>query len=285
MKKLSFNFFNSKNSTKSYSSMYKKLDVKKKYPANVKRLEIFKFLIKKYRPKKIIDAGCGAGMPLIEIKKMGFNIEGYDKAPNMVLESKKNLKKHKFSENIVNYGDFEKPSHIKNNSIDCILGMGTFYYSKNFKQTLIQQKKKLKKNGRIIFSLRNKLFDITSMNNYSFKFMNNLYEIKKFDNSIKKKYLKLFGGYSDRKNLNLKNIDDENVYSRTHNPLTIKEYLKNEIGLKCNGMYFYHFHALPPEFEEVDKIKFRKISLKIENPSDWKGYFLASGFVLDCEKN
>ena len=265
--------------------MYKKFDIKKSYPANVKRLEIFKYLIKKYKPKKIIDAGCGAGMPLIEIKRMGFNIEGYDKAPNMVSESKQNLKHYKFSEKIINYGDFEKPSHIKKRSVDCILGMGTFYYSKNFKQTLIEQKKRLKKNGRIFFSLRNQIFDITTMNDYSFRFMNNLYEIKKFNHSIKKEYFKLFKGYNNRKKLNLKNIDDENVYSKTHNPLTIKEYLKNEIGLKCNGIYFYHFHALPPIFEELDKIKFRKISLKMENPLDWRGYFLASGFVLDCENN
>ena len=77
MKKLSFKFFNSKNSAKSYSKIYKKYGVKKKYPANVKRLEIFKSLIKKYKPKKIIDAGCGAGMPLIEIKKVLYTFSSF----------------------------------------------------------------------------------------------------------------------------------------------------------------------------------------------------------------
>ena len=84
MKKIdSFRHFNKKNSVNEYSQMYKKLTFDIKYPANVKREEIFVNLLKKHKPKKIVDAGCGAGMPLIDIKKRGFNIIGYDKATNM----------------------------------------------------------------------------------------------------------------------------------------------------------------------------------------------------------
>ena len=52
MKILSHKFFNSKNNTNHYSQIYKKINFEKSYPANVKRLEIFKSLIKKYKPKK-----------------------------------------------------------------------------------------------------------------------------------------------------------------------------------------------------------------------------------------
>ena len=85
-----FQFFNKNYSVKEYSDMYKKLRLDIRYPANVKREQIFVKLLKKHKPKKIIDAGCGAGMPLIDIKKKGFNITGYDKARNMVLEAKEN---------------------------------------------------------------------------------------------------------------------------------------------------------------------------------------------------
>ncbi len=284
MKILSHKFFNSKKETSYYSQLYKKINFKESYPADVKRLEIFKLLIKKYKPKTIVDAGCGAGMPLIQIKKMGFNITGYDKAKNMVQEAKANLIKYKLPENLIDTGNFENPKHIKDNSIDCILGMGTFYYSKKFIQTLKNQRKKLKKNGRLIFSLRNQLFDIATLNNYSIKFFSNLYEINKSNKYIKKKYLRLFQGYSDRKKFKLKNIDDSQVYSKTYNPLTIENLILSKVGLKCNGIYFYHFHALPPIFENIDKINFRKQSFKIEKPNDWRGYFIASGFVVDCQK-
>ena len=63
-----YQFFNKDYSVKEYSDMYKKLRLDIRYPANVKRDQIFVKLIKKHKPKKIIDAGCGAGMPLIDSK-------------------------------------------------------------------------------------------------------------------------------------------------------------------------------------------------------------------------
>ena len=85
-------------------------------------------------------------------------------------------------------------------------------------------------------------------------------------------------------NNNIKNIDDNKVFSITHNPLTIENEILSKAGLKCDGIYFYHFHALPPVFENIDTINFRKQSFKIENPNDWRGFFIASCFVVDCQK-
>ena len=50
-------------------------------------------------------------------------------------------------------------------------------------------------------------------------------------------------------------------------PLTITNEMA-KLGLAVQGIYFYHFHALPPVFENYDKEYFRKISWKIENPLD-----------------
>ena len=121
------------------------------------------------------------------------------------------------------------------------------------------------------------------MNNYTINFFSDLYEIKKFKTSIKNKYFKLFSGYSSRTKNKLKNIDDNKVYSISHNPLTIQRDVLDKIGLKLNGIYFYHFHALPPMFENIDKLNFRKQSYKIENPDDWRGFFISSGFIVDSQ--
>ena len=285
MKKIdAFKFFNKEYSVQEYSDMYKKLRLDIRYPANVKREQIFVKLLKKYKPKKIIDAGCGTGMPLIDIKKKGFNIIGYDKAKNMVVEAKENLKKNKLPTNLVFYDDFENPKTIKNNSADCILGMGAFYYSKNVNKTLINQKKKLKKNGRLIFSLRNRLFDLITLNNYTKKFLHEIYETKSLKKEWQNKFKNLTKNFSDRKKSRFKNIDEDGVYSHIpHNPLTINAEME-KIGLLVEGMYFYHFHALPPVFENYDELYYRKVSWKIENPLDWRGFFLASAFIVDCKK-
>ena len=285
MKKINaFQYFNKDYSVKEYSEMYKKLRLDIRYPANVKREQIFVQLLKKHKPKKIVDAGCGTGMPLIDIKKKGFNIIGYDKAKNMVLEAKENLKNNKLSPDLVFNDDFENPKKIKNNSVDCILGMGAFYYSKNVNKTLLNQKKKLKKNGRLIFSLRNRLFDLVTLNNYTKKFLNEIYEVKFLKKSWKIKYNNLTKNFSDRKKFKFKNIDEEGVYNHIpHNPLTITDEM-SKLGLEVEGIYFYHFHALPPEFQNYDEHYYNRISWKIENPLDWRGFFLASTFVIDCKK-
>ena len=79
-------------------------------------------------------------------------------------------------------------------------------------------------------------------------------------------------------------MDDHNVFSKTHNPITIEKEVLAKVGLKLNGIYFYHFHAMPPVFENFDKVNFRKHSYRIENPNDWRGFFIASGFIVDCKK-
>ena len=285
MKKTSaFKFFNKNYEVETYTKEYKKLRLDIRYPSDFKREQIFVKILEKHKPKKIIDAGCGSGMPLIDIKKRGFNIIGYDKAKNMVLEAKENLKKNRLSPNLVFHDDFENPKKIKNNSVDCILGMGAFYYAKNVNQTLLNQKKKLKKNGRLIFSLRNRLFDVATLNNYTKICLDQIYEVKKLKKQWKKRYKNLTKNFSDRKKFNFKNIDEKGVYNHIpHNPLTINQEMA-KLGLSVEGIYFYHFHAFPPEFENYDAHYFRKVSWKMENPLDWRGFFLASAFVIDCKK-
>jgi len=283
MKIKAFQFFNKKFAVDEYSNLYKKINLNNVYPADVKRLEIFINLLKKHKPKKIIDAGCGAGMPLIKIKKQGFNITGYDKAKNMVLEAQENLKRNKLSPDLVFYDDFENPKKIKNNSVDCIVGMGAFYYSKNVNKTILNQKKKLKKNGRLIFSARNKLFDIATLNNYTKKFLDEIYEVKSLKKDWKKKYEYLTKNFSDRKRYKLKNVDEKRIINLPHNPLTITSEMA-KLGLRVEGIYFYHFHPLPPVFENFDQLYYKKISWKMENPTDWRGFLLASCLVVDCKK-
>ena len=202
----------------------------------------------------------------------------------MVKEAQNNLVKNNFSKDLIIKGNFENPAFIKNNSVDCIIGLGTFYYSKKFNYTLKNQIKKLKKNGRLIFSLRNELFDAATFNEYSENFFTKLYDIKSKDNIVKKKFKVIFKEYFRSKTNMQKNIDQKKVYSSRHNPLTFEKNVCQKLNIKLNGIYYYHFHSLPPFFEKNNRLKFRKDSIKLEDPNDWRGIFLASGFVVDCSK-
>ena len=115
--------------------------------------------------------------------------------------------------------------------------------------------------------------------------MDEIYEVKKLKKEWKNKYKDLTKNFTDRKKIKLgKNIDEEGVHNHIpHNPLTISDEMA-KLGLSVEGIYFYHFHAFPPVFDVYDKHYYRKISWKIENPLDWRGFFLASAFVIDCKK-
>ena len=63
----------------------------------------------------------------------------------MIKEAKANLRRNKLPMDLVFYDDFENPKNVKNNSVDCILGMGAFYYSKKCEQNVTKSKKKTKK--------------------------------------------------------------------------------------------------------------------------------------------
>jgi len=278
-----FEHFNHSKMTSLYNEIYSKdVDFSKVYPANAQRLNIILSIIKEIKPHSIVDAGCGNGMPMLSILKEGFSITGYDKAPNMVAEAKIHLLDAGYDSTLITYGDFENPDHLKDESCDCITGMGTFYYARDFIDTINNQVRKLNSGGSLIFSLRNTLFDLTTLNKYTEKFLYDLYDISNKSEEFQNDFKKLLVFDESRKK-SFKNIDDENVMSAVHNPLTISAEL-NKLGLTVKGIYFYHYHALPPIFEQKNPVMFRKLSWELEDPHDWRGHFLASGFIVHAVK-
>lgn len=279
-----FEHFNNKSAIDSYTRMYGSPDFKNGYPANKQRLAIIMTLLDKIKPKNISDAGCGAGMPIIEMLKMGYDVTGYDKSQNMIERAKTNLINNGFDPDKVCIGNFEDPDHIKDQSFDCITGMGAFYYSRDILKTLLNQKKKLRKGGHLIFSLRNKLFDLVTLNEYTQEFLGELFGIDKYDEKIQKIFFDQFSNINKVKK-KFKNLDESGVFSTVHNPLTVNDELLEPLGLLFRKTYFFHFHSLPPIFEHIIPEQFRLDSWKMENPTDWKGNFLSSGFIVHCIKH
>jgi SAM-dependent methyltransferase len=279
-KTFAYEHFDKSNIIDDYVEMYKDIDLEVSYPANLQRLNICISILKKIKPNFIIDAGCGTGQPLLEILKNGFKAKGYDKAENMVNSSKECLKNNGFDSDLVSLDDFEDPI-MSYEEVDCIVGLGTFYYSTDIKKTLFKQINKISKNGHIVFSLRNSLFDFCTFNNYSVNAYSKLFRIDDYDQKTQDLFFATMGSYS---NFEADNIDLKGVISNTHNPLTVQSDLLSDLGLRLEGIYFYHYHCLPPFLEKIDKLSFRKKSLKIEDPLDWRGNFLASGFIVHAQK-
>jgi hypothetical protein len=126
------------------------------------------------------------------------------------------------------------------------------------------------------------------MNKYSVDFFLN--ELIGYDKLPKKIKNDLLNFYS--KKLSIKKptkrkdgrISYNDILARFRNPLTIEEDLFKPEKMRVDKIHFYHYHSLPPIFENNYPKIFRKLSRKLEKTDSWKGYFLSSAFVIEASK-
>lgn len=272
--------------TKDYLQMYEKGYLG--YPADLIR---FKFLLKRLtdlKLKTVLDAGCGSCWPMRELLKKGFKVTGFDFSKKMIDEGKKVLSNSGFNPNLISVGDLEDDSSLPRKKFDVAIALGVFTHVPNEKKALMNIKKRLKNNGKVFIQFRNDLFDAFTLNNYSYNFfLHSLINITTFPISVRKNinnfYLKKLSIQKIAKK-DKKKISYNDVLARFSNPLTIEDELFKPCGFRLDKIYFYHYHALPPIFESRHPNLFKKMSRKLEKPDSWKGYFMASAFVVEATK-
>jgi len=258
-----------------------------RYPDHVFRLRIFLDLLKKIRPKSLLDAGCGSGVPLATFLKAGFNAYGFDRSTEMVQETGKRLAANGLDPSRVFEGDLDNFSRPIPELFDAIVGLGTVYYTTDTCKTVGHLVSHLTTNGDIIFSLRNELFSLGSLNEYSADFLlQQFYNTSQLSESAKSSLQNLISERFPKANIDklFANVDERQIRSNLHNPLTVESELLEPHGLKLKNIYYYHFHALPPIFEHTHQQEFYKLSSEREVPSDWRGMFSASCFVVHATK-
>ncbi|MCE5181773.1 MAG: class I SAM-dependent methyltransferase [Anaerolineaceae bacterium] len=272
---------------KNYHFEYDGQDIAKIYPEHKFRLNIVLETLKQIQPNKILDVGCGSGEPLREFLSNGFDAYGFDYSEEMVAQAKKTLSIAGFGPDRVSRNNMECLTELKQSPFDAIVALGSLYYSRNINKTICDLSNNLPIGGHFIFSLRNELFSLFSQNRYSLEFMmSKLIPTKKLSEGLKER-LKIF--YGQRFNegsmpRKFDTVDDLNIFSEYHNPLTVEKEILMPHGMKLVNIYYYHYHALPPFFEHTDTVEFRELSINLEDPKDWRGMFMCSAFVVHAEK-
>ena len=71
----------------------------------------------------------------------------------------------------------------------------------------------------------------------------------------------------------------DEVLARTHVPMQIEAKARS-LGFVDTRLMFYHYHALPPMLEKSVPQLFRRESMEMEDPHDWRGHVMASAFIL-----
>jgi len=257
--------------------------ISNRYPDHVFRLNIFKDLLASLRPKYVLDAGCGSGMPLVTFLNNGFDAYGFDLSPDMVAQARKNIHQAGHNESRVFQGDLDTFKRPIVEKFDAIVGLGTVYYTPDTLTTLRHLANNLNPDGNLIFSLRNELFSLFSLNRYSVEyFAERMYPTSELSDELRQSLEKYFQRRFDDVDIPrvFKNVDERQIMSHFHNPLTISSTLLEPLNLDLVNIYYYHFHALPPIFEHTHTDEFRQLSASLENPTDWRGIFMASCFVV-----
>lgn len=259
-----------------------------KYPANVFRLNAIINILNDIKPNKVLDIGCGTADPLLAMRNAGHNVHGFDYAEEMVAVAKENVVKAGYSDDIIFRDNMENIQNAQSGSYDCAVALGSVYYARDFPTTIANIAGLLPSGGHMVISLRNDLFSMFSMNDYSVEYMyRTFFPVDDLSPDLRKRLDQIM---QERHKVDdvekaFETIDDRLVHTYNHNPLTVQSDILTPHGLMQKGLYFYHFHALPPIFEHTDRDEFRRLSAKLEeNATDWRGMFMCSTFIVHAQK-
>lgn len=258
------------------------------YPANLIRIKFIIERLNKNNIKTILDAGCGTCGPMIKLLKEGFDVKGFDFSKEMVKEGKKELEKAGYDSALIHFADLEDAANLPKDKFDAILALGVFPHIVDEKKTLTNMGKLLSPNGLVFIEFRNDLFAAYTLNKYSLIFfLNRIINLNSLPQEAQDKVIDF---YSERlkvdKPINKKSgkIRYDDILAKFHNPLSIESELFKPCNFSIIDIHFYHYHALPPIFENKYPKLFRELSLKMEKPNDWRGYLMASAFVIEARK-
>lgn len=155
------------------------------------RIKILKKLISRYKPKKVLEVGCGTGIFLDYFHNSFESAVGVDNCKPMIYFARKNHKR----KNIKYIFSNDNPLPFKDNVFDMVLSMGVIEYVKDQKNHVEECLRVLKKNGILFLTTPTKslvnIYDIIrkvgfaverywAINKYfSFKELHNMFNEEK----------------------------------------------------------------------------------------------------------
>ncbi|WP_204106200.1 MULTISPECIES: class I SAM-dependent methyltransferase [Spirulina sp. CCY15215] len=261
--------------------------------------DLLRQLLLSTNAKNVLDVGCGPASFLRELVNDRIELYGFDLTPEMVAEAQKVLAKSGIPSDRIWQGSILNPLSFKISGekeslpFDAAICIGVFPHIPESEDinAITNLRDSVKEGGIVAIEARNQLFSLFTLNRYSYEFLSqDLIQLDALSRSAGDEAQVLEENINELKQffrMDLpplrKGKQDEpgydEVLSRLHNPLVLKEQFA-EVGFKNVRVLFYHYHCLPPLLEAQMPEFFRENSLAMENPTDWRGYFMASAFIV-----
>lgn len=265
--------------------------------------DIIKSLLREAKVQSVLEAGCGPASLLRFFTDLHIDLYGFDLTPEMLNEGKRVFKEAGLNpDNLwlgsaIDPASFEQPLG-KKPPFDAAICVGVFPHipAECDTKVMANLRNAVPPGGLVVIEARNQLFSLFTLNRYSKDFfLNELIRVddlkrkpgcenRKFDGAMNE----LLQHFSVNIPPIRKGMADEpgydEVLSRTHNPLVLRQQFERA-GFSDVEVLFYHYHCIPPMLSNEISDFFVKESIAMENPHDWRGYFMASAFLLVGKRN
>jgi 2-polyprenyl-3-methyl-5-hydroxy-6-metoxy-1,4-benzoquinol methylase len=261
-------------------------------------LPLIASLVNEAKPARLLDAGCGPASMLRHLTAPGREVYGFDLTPEMVAEAQRVMgglgvpSNHIWQGSVLERTAFDVPGATQGYDAAICVGVFPHLQAQDEVQVLRNLHDCLRPGGIAVVEARNELFSLFTLNRYSHQlFLERLVPVSALRASagteaagLETALRELEGMFRTDVPPVRKGKQDEpgydEVVSRLHNPLVLGRQFA-QAGFAQVRTLFYHFHCLPPMLSGEVPALFRSQSLAMEaDPEDWRGYFMASAFVV-----
>ena len=248
--------------------------------------------------RTLLDAGCGPASMLRTLGDLGAALYGFDLTQEMIVEARKVMASHGIPPEHLWQGSVADPSAFRPPAgspalFDAAICIGVLPHvpAALDEEVIANLRNAVRPGGLVAIEARNQLFALFTLNRYSYDFfLNDLvgHDVLRQRAGADSSALdRVFDELAARFRTDLPPLRKgsagepgyDEVLSRTHNPLVLKERFA-AAGFSDVRLLFYHYHCLPPMLEAELPRFFRAGSVAMEDPSDWRGHFMASAFIV-----
>jgi 2-polyprenyl-3-methyl-5-hydroxy-6-metoxy-1,4-benzoquinol methylase len=249
--------------------------------------DIVRDVIRRSGARTLLDAGCGPASMLRSLTDLGLELYGFDLTPEMVTEARRVMSR--VPKERLWVGSVTDRSAYGALKYDAAICIGVLpHVPESADQAVVENLfHAVRPGGTVLLEARNELFALFTQNRYTHELI-----AKRLvpAGALGPEGTKALEAMTQHFRMDLPPVRKgksgepgyDEVLSRTHNPFELRAQLE-KAGFRDVEVLFYHYHCLPPMFERDLPELFRRQSVAMEDPRDWRGHFMASAFIV-CGK-
>lgn len=230
---------------------------------------------------RVLDMGCGNGAMVHTLCTNGIDAVGFDLSEGLISSGKEFFESENLDPGRLRQANVQDGIPF-DGTFDVVIGIGLFPHLDETASHLRTVRDSLRSDGVALIQFRNALFNLYSMNRYTYHY---LFESVLADTSLPEDLRTAY----EKRLRDVCRVEEEGIgqtpetdnEGQFHNPLTIRSTFE-ESDFAVADTYFYHYHPLPPEFRAIDETAYDQLAKEFEDPDDWRGYFMASSFIVEA---